>query len=169
MRAIPTFCAALATIGIISTAVLTQDTLGVVLTGDSYEGLLLNVDTIIARIKNDPKKHHPEPVFWQPTNEDIKVMEQHLKSFLMTYHNLSDQHNYVIDQQGKYKRQYLGLVQDGSRVIITRYFHESTKIVKEGTWKEKEIAVMGGGQYYFRTWYDNGKKAYTKLEINAPL
>jgi len=108
-----------------------------------------------------------QPVqWWRPTRSEVLEVEGHIPSFLR--HRLGNTTPKITEGLAQYKRQYTGFWKDGRRLLAISFFHESSRGVREGIWLRVHLSVAGGGDNYFRIWYDVKKKEFYYFSVNAP-
>ena len=86
-----------------------------------------------------------ESAYWTPSQDDILKMEEQLKIYLQ---NVVGQN--VLKDLSSYKRQYIGVVNEESKLLLGNYFCEAS-----GTdWKQQPVIVDDGGNCYFQAELD---------------
>ena len=86
-----------------------------------------------------------ESAYWTPSQDDILKMEEQLKIYLQ---NVVGQN--VLKDLSSYKRQYIGVVKEESKLLLGNYFCEASGI----DWKQQPVIVDDGGNCYFQTELD---------------
>jgi hypothetical protein len=81
-----------------------------------------------------------ESAYWTLSQDDILRMEEQLKIYLQ---NVVGQN--VLKDLSSYKRQYIGVVKEESKLLLGNYFCEASGI----DWKQQSVIVDDGGNCYF--------------------
>ncbi len=102
-----------------------------------------------------------EGKFWEPARGDVLQFEEGLAGYLREARN--ERSPELWRKLGDYKRQYVGVIEDGRKVIYANFFCSALRI----DWKTKPIAVEDGGDCYFQIKYEIETKRYRDLQING--
>ena len=131
---------------------------GIVLVGDEAQGALLPCSRVgPANIGVDGT--------WVPTWTDIHHLEQGVGGFLATFGD--DAPSQPLDQ---YRRQYVGFVRDGRRLIYASFFPRDECIgYPEGRycWQLRPITVCDGGDRYFGVEFDPKARSFSEYSTNG--
>ena len=103
---------------------------------------------------------------WCPSPEQVVSAEAGMAVFLRG--SLAWQSPRIRADLNRYKRQYVGFVRDGRRLIYIQFFHPESRPVRDGSWATSFMTIMGGGDYFFRLLYDPEKKRHFDVWVNAP-
>jgi hypothetical protein len=102
--------------------------------------------------------------FWTPTAADVAALETDLIPFLQT---AEDRHFRpsppIWERVPAYKRQYMGLVEEGERVIYANFFCNADAI----NWQEEWAFVMDGGDCFFNVKYNIETGEFFELIVNG--
>ena len=86
-----------------------------------------------------------ESAYWTPSQDDILKMEEQLNIYLQNFVGQN-----VLKNLSSYKRQYIGVVKEESKLLLGNYFCEASGI----DWKQQPVIVDDGGNCYFQTELD---------------
>ena len=102
---------------------------------------------------------------WTPTEADVAALEEALVPFLrQAKHPWLRPDPPIWERVPQYYRQYLGVVEDGERVIFANFFCH----VAEGQdWQRELVFVMDGGDCYFSLKYDPQQRRFFDLNVNG--
>jgi hypothetical protein len=101
--------------------------------------------------------------FWVPSTEDVQTLEAALPEYLRLQVDRFHHRPTSAKQLDQYRRQYIGLLKGGKRIILANFFCNDG-----GTqWKEDYVFVMDGGDCYFRVRYDLDGRQFLNLEVNG--
>jgi len=103
---------------------------------------------------------------WRPSPEQVVAAESGMTAFLrgsLAWHSPR-----IRADLPRYKRQYVGFVRDGRRLIYIQFFHPDSSPVRDGSWSKSFFTVMGGGDLFFRLLYDPATKRHFDVWVNAP-
>lgn len=102
--------------------------------------------------------------FWTPTAADVAALEADLIPFLQT---AEDRHFRpsppIWERVPEYKRQYMGLVEEGERVIYANFFCDADAT----NWQEELVFVMDGGDCFFNVKYNTETGEFYDLIVNG--
>ena len=101
---------------------------------------------------------------WVPTSEEVLALEEQLVPYLAQERGAFDSLQAPIEERlPTYRRQYWGVLQDGRRLIVANFFCDA----RHTEWTEREVAVIDGGDCYFRLRYDVETGAFSHLLVNG--
>ncbi len=101
---------------------------------------------------------------WQPTPDDVAQLEADLPTFLMgAEHPWLRAEPPIWERAPRYKRQYLGIVEDGTRLIYANFFCTAG----DESWRETFVFVMDGGDCYFQLKYNPQTHEFTAFSVNG--
>ena len=101
--------------------------------------------------------------FWTPSESDILILEESIAVYLSENSFLFNGEPPEGEQLAAYKRQFIGIEHDGSRIIYGNYFCNSLGI----DWRQKIVSVDDGGDCYFQVKYDVDSGMFTMLMVNG--
>lgn len=130
--------------------IVTDNFEGVIFAGASAEQMGLK--TIISETIDD---------YWTPSRDDVLAFEQHLGLYLQqaapqTYPG-------PLRDLSKYRRQYVGILVKGQRVIFANFFCTTD----DTDWKHEFVFVLDGGSCYFEVKYDVQTGVFYDLSIHG--
>jgi hypothetical protein len=100
---------------------------------------------------------------WTPRAEEIEALERDLPGYFQTAAasnpRVSDD---FIDRLPEYKRQYVGIIQNGSELILVNAF-----CTDDSDWQEDAVIVLDGGDCFFRIIYDPGNRTFSDFQVNG--
>jgi hypothetical protein len=104
-----------------------------------------------------------DPEGWTPSEPQIEELERLLP-------------RYVRSRVGKglqrplfqHKRQYVGWLDHGRKLILVTFFHDSTDIVKSGQWLRILTTVAGGGDNFMSARFDADAAKFVEFGVNGP-
>jgi hypothetical protein len=100
---------------------------------------------------------------WTPTDADVARLETVLPEFLRTTENpMWEPEPPIWERAPDYKRQYMGLIENGEQVIYANFFcsdHEN--------WQEEIVFVLDGGDCYFQVKYNPQTDEFYDLSVNG--
>lgn len=94
--------------------------------------------------------------FWQPSEKDVADAEAALAAFFPQGRFLSG-----------YKRQYVGALVNGRKVIYINSFHGSVAEEMKTNWRKTPVNVCDGGDAFWGCEYDPATKAVTNVMFNG--
>lgn len=100
--------------------------------------------------------------YWSPNAADIQSVEDGVAAFLRENETAFFTDIPVWQRLNEYKRQYIGLVWDGKKVIYANFFCSD-----QPDWKENFVLVMDGGACYFQFKFDPNTGKFFQLEVNG--
>lgn len=102
-----------------------------------------------------------EGKFWEPSRDDVMRFEEGIADYLREARDPRSPE--LWRKLGDYKRQYVGLIEDGRKVIYANFF--CTAFEKD--WMSSPIAVEDGGDCFFQIKYEIEARRYRDLYING--
>lgn len=127
-------------------------------TGD-YEGVILSVEN--AR-ELGPLLGNDITEFWLPTEQDVANLEAGLPGYLQANEQQFENLPVLWERLNKYKRQYVGYVEEGRQVIYVNFFYNPP----DNNWKKEFIMVMDGGDSYFNLRFQVETGQFYGLQVN---
>jgi len=99
--------------------------------------------------------------YWTPGRDDVLALEQRLEPYLQqaapqTYPG-------PLRELNVYRRQYLGILVNGQRVIFTNFFCNAY----DTDWQRDIVFVLDGGSCYFEVKYDIETGEFYDLSIHG--
>jgi hypothetical protein len=103
--------------------------------------------------------------FWTPSPEQIAQLEVQLKPYLERA--TTPQAKVIAAGLGSYKRQYLGISDDGGRrwIFVNGFCEGFWK--RDDSWRDEFVIVFDGGTCYFQVLYDPSSSQFGPLAING--
>lgn len=98
---------------------------------------------------------------WTPDKNEIIKLEARIKSYVKKAAAKSSPK--LWSKLATYKRQYLGIMRNGRKVIFSNFFCQSFDI----DWKTTPVAVDDGGDCFFTVHYDSATATFSDLGING--
>lgn len=98
-----------------------------------------------------------EGEFWTPGEFDVLQMENWLEKYLA-----DNGQPELAEKMEEYHRQYIGVIQDGRRLIHANFFCDPG----EADWKSAPVLVSGGGACYFQVDYDTQSGLFERIVFN---
>ncbi|EFM08792.1 hypothetical protein PaecuDRAFT_4257 [Paenibacillus curdlanolyticus YK9] len=110
---------------------------------------------------------------WTPSKENIEQFENGFRDYLVsqlkdageldeTSNNEAKRITYVLDHFNEYKRQYVGIIESGKKVVYCNLIRGSA-----GDWKNELVVMFDGGPNYFSIHFNVQKERYFDLMING--
>lgn len=99
-----------------------------------------------------------ESGYWTPSQDDILKMEEQLKIYLQNFVGQN-----VLKDLSSYKRQYVGIVKEESKLLLGNYFCEVSSI----DWKQQPVIVEDGGNCYFQAELDMDSGQIVYFMVNG--
>ena len=96
---------------------------------------------------------------WTPTEDDVLQLEAGLSAYLEQ--NAEPEHKRIWQELAEYKRQYVGIVQDGQNKIHTSFFCDSVNF------DTTRMMVAGGGDCYFQVIYNIEEDLFSSLNVHG--
>lgn len=126
---------------------------------DQFEGVIVTSETVAWYVR-DLTGARPEKV-WEPERADVLEMESRLADYLRKTRDGRSPD--LWKKLTKYKRQYMGVIENGRKVIYTNFFC----VVPKVDWKYFPVVVEDGGDCYFQIKYEVETKKFRDLQING--
>lgn len=102
--------------------------------------------------------------YWSPAENHILALEGGVSAYLQENPaSFFSMEQPVWERLGEYNRQYIGVVQDGRKIVYANYFCNSM----ETDWKRDFVLVMDGGACYFQFKYDVESAEFFELQVNG--
>ena len=101
--------------------------------------------------------------YWTPTEQDVLLLEENLPSFLQENSTSFRREPPVWEQLDNFKRQYAGLVMNGSKIIYGNFFCSEPS----PDWKTEWMFVMDGGDCFFQLQFDVANGTFSGLTVNG--
>jgi hypothetical protein len=101
--------------------------------------------------------------YWMPSQADVISLETGLYNYLESVSNLFPQGPPTEERLSEYRRQYLGIIEEGRHVIYANYFCD----VANQDWENQFIMVQDGGSCFFQLKFEVGASRYYDLQING--
>lgn len=98
---------------------------------------------------------------WTPDKNEIIKLEAKIKSYVKKA--AAKRSPKLWSKLATYKRQYVGIIRNGRKVIFSNFFCQSFDI----DWKTTPVAVDDGGDCYFTVLYDSASAIFSDLRING--
>lgn len=143
--------------------------------GDGFEGAIFSTIPVEGMFAPDTSEGH-----WTPSLADVTAFEQGLRSFLeqelARWTERDNAHAVrsirgILDNLRMFRRQYFGVVRDGSRLIYVNCFPnpatEGEGYDEEFDWLEEFVGVCDGGFWFWRVEYDPERRQYHRLDWNG--
>lgn len=96
---------------------------------------------------------------WMPTSEQVLQAEAQLPGYIEAQGRAD-----LSGQLGRYRRQYLGLILDGRRIL---YMNAFCRALPDDRWREELIFVLDGGDCYFQAEYDMEKGVFIRWQVQG--
>ena len=100
--------------------------------------------------------------YWTPSRDDVLAFEQRLGPYLQQAAPPQTDPSPLSDLN-KYRRQYIGILVDGQRVIFANFFCNG----HHTDWQHKIVYPIDGGSCYFEVKYDVQTGAFYDLSIHG--
>jgi hypothetical protein len=101
---------------------------------------------------------------WLPTLTQVEELEAELPQYLAKSNHPDA--GAMIAQLPKYRRQYLGYIDEGHRRIYVNAFCQGANASDE-SWRTRFVLVQDGGSCYFQAIYDVDSKRFIRLRVNG--
>ena len=99
--------------------------------------------------------------YWTPSRDDVLAFEEGLGPYLQQAAPQTGPGS--LSDLNEYRRQYVGIVANGQRVIFAIFFCNN----HDTDWQHKIVFVIDGGSCYFEVKYDVQTGAYYDLSIHG--
>ena len=100
---------------------------------------------------------------WTPSENDVKLVEKQLPSFLKQSAVQSPEARAIEQHLSSYKRQYAGIVVNGQKEIFANFFCNTFNT----DWTKEPVVVEDGGHCFFQVQFSMEKKSFHNLQING--
>jgi hypothetical protein len=100
---------------------------------------------------------------WVPADTDIQELESMIPGYV---HSNSPNNRKPIGALETYRRQYIGITQNGKEIIYLNAFCE-TSWDDDSRWKTKELIFLDGGPCFFQIKYDPESKTILEFNVNG--
>jgi len=98
---------------------------------------------------------------WMPDKNEIIKLEARIKSYLKKA--AAKRSPNLWSKLATYKRQYVGVIRNGRKVIFSNFFCQSFDM----DWKTKPVVAEDGGDCFFTVLYDSASATFSALQING--
>lgn len=109
--------------------------------------------------------------FWEPSIDDVSRAEQCIKQYLTSAQDDPDLYPFqtenapiILENLGKYRRQYVGIVVDGEKRIWTNSFFPEDAFPE---WERAPVYVLDGGNDFWQIQYDPQKDECTNFYVHG--
>ncbi len=102
---------------------------------------------------------------WQPGARDIRALEAMLPRALTAARPSRDPTNWAAAPSG-WRRQYVGIVLTGKRLIYGNFFPGDAK-AEWPSWRRRPMIVCDGGPRFFGVVYDVAARRIVSLDFNG--
>ena len=99
--------------------------------------------------------------YWTPSQDDIAKLEEQLGPYLQQA--AGERGPDLWQKLSGYKRQYIGIVENGHRKIVVNFFCD----IMGKDWKREPVGVLDGGECFFNVTYDVGTGVFSDLHIHG--
>lgn len=124
---------------------------------DAFEGIIVTEDEARASLAHDVPTSTQD--FWTPDFEHIVTLEKGLESYLRQ----DEQYAPLSQRYSDYKRQYIGIIEEGQQRIYALYVCSSSSIADLGG----PFWVDGGGECVFELKYDLETEEFLLILIHG--
>jgi len=127
----------------------------------SFEGVIFTQQNaeLLNRILGD----NTISAYWTPSQADVIALESGLNNYLQSVATRFPQGPPSEERLSEYHRQYLGIIEEGRRVIYANYFCEDGN----QDWENQFVMVQDGGICFFQLKFEVGTSRYYDLQING--
>ncbi len=129
--------------------------------GSGYEGVILTQERAAAVGEN--LFGGEIQGYWVPTQADIQSLEEKLLPFIRDNQAVFGGAAPGADRLSRYKRQYVGIIQDGQRVIFVNLLCQAPS----EDWQREFLLVMDGGACFFQVKYRLDTGSFFDLKVNG--
>jgi hypothetical protein len=98
---------------------------------------------------------------WTPGRSSVLKLEERIEAYLKKA--AAKRSPALWSKLAKYKRQYVGVMRNGRKVIFINFFCDAFN----ADWKNNPVAVDDGGDCFFNLLYDPDSYAFSDLQING--
>jgi hypothetical protein len=133
---------------------------------------ILGVDGVIVPKASSVKSGLPVSDFWTPEKVDLEEIERSLPAFLrreVDLHSTSRDYSDLLAKAPHSRRQYIGMVIDGKRVVWVNCIPEKSSVGGDefADWDSKIIQVKDGGSDFWGVIFDMDTHSFDKLIVNG--
>ncbi|MCC6456843.1 MAG: hypothetical protein IT328_17945 [Caldilineaceae bacterium] len=101
---------------------------------------------------------------WTPTDADVAALEADLLPFLHTAeHPWLRPEPPIWERVPDYRRQYLGMIENGEQVIYANFFCDANI----GDWQQEFVLVNDGGDCFFQVKYNPATGEFYDFSVNG--
>jgi hypothetical protein len=126
---------------------------------DKFEGVIIPREKAGDFMKSFSGVEEKES--WTPGRSDVLKLEEKLESYLKKA--AAKRSPTLWSKLAPYKRQYIGIMRNGRKVIFTNFFCNAFEV----DWKTKPVVVDDGGDCFFNVLYDPVSTTFSDLQING--
>ena len=102
--------------------------------------------------------------YWTPTEADVRALEAEIETFLgQDDVGAAAAAPDLLDRLPTYFRQYVGIGEDGRRLIFANFFCDTLG----ADWTAEAVSVDDGGECFFRLRFDVERGVYSELQVNG--
>ena len=101
--------------------------------------------------------------YWTPSQADAIALETGLPAYLQANAGYFQPQPPIWERLEDYKRQYLGIQENGKRVIYANYFCEAHNT----DWENQFVLVIDGGDCYFQIKFEIDTHRFYDLRVNG--
>ncbi|MBN1148062.1 MAG: hypothetical protein JXA78_12460 [Anaerolineales bacterium] len=101
--------------------------------------------------------------YWTPSQADVIALETGLPAFLQVSPGFFQPQPPIWERLQNYKRQYLGIQENGKRVIYANFFCQAPAV----DWKNQLVMVADGGDCYFQIKFEVDAHRFYDLQVNS--
>ena len=124
---------------------------------EDVRDVIIDADTV--DIDSVPINVNNVEDLWTPTEDDVLQLEAGLSTYLQQ--NAEPEHKRIWQELADYKRQYVGIVQDGQDKIHTSFFCDSINF------DTTRMTIAGGGDCYFQVIYNVEEDLFSYLNVHG--
>ncbi|HUQ31384.1 MAG TPA: hypothetical protein VM095_04655 [Pyrinomonadaceae bacterium] len=126
---------------------------------DEFEGVIITREKAMDFMK--AFSGLDEKGAWTPGRSSVLKLEERIEAYLKKA--AAKRSPALWSKLAKYKRQYVGVMRNGRKVIFVNFFCDAF----DADWKNNPVAVDDGGDCFFNLLYDPGSYAFSDLQING--
>jgi hypothetical protein len=102
---------------------------------------------------------------WTPSAGDVAKLDAALPDFLANADNpFLDADPPMAERLPDYMRQYLGIVENGEKLIFANYFCT----INDMDWHKEYVFVLDGGDCFFQVKFNPATGEFSDLSVNGP-
>lgn len=106
--------------------------------------------------------------YWQPSRKEVEQLERVLPGVLDSALAVMTQPSDRLRSE-EYRRQYVGVLSDGRRLIYVNGFHRSWTRERLPYWRRRAVSVCDGGLHFWGATYDVQSRQIGQLRFNTRL